>query len=101
MQQPELAAFVQVHHFKKDIPVVLAGGAAVSLYTDNQYVSIDIDLVCLYHVDRARLDKVLQELGFKEKGGHFVHPDTRYIIEFPPGPLSIGDQPVRHIREIK
>jgi len=29
-----------------------------------------------------------------------VHPDTPYIIEFPPGPLSVGAEPVRQIQEL-
>ena len=43
MTQAELAAFVQSHLRKNKIYVTLSGGAAVSIYTVNRYVSADID----------------------------------------------------------
>ena len=39
MTQGELAAFVYSHLQESGIDVVLSGGAAVSIYTDNQYIS--------------------------------------------------------------
>jgi hypothetical protein len=40
-------------------------------------------------------------LGFQEKGRYFEHPETEYLVEFPPGPLSVGDEPVKQIDEIE
>ena len=45
MTQAEVAAFVQSHLRKYKIYVTLSGGAAVSIYTVNRYVSADVDLV--------------------------------------------------------
>lgn len=42
----------------------------------------------------------MQELGFKEHNKYFVHEDTKYFIEFPSGPLGVGDAPVEEIAEI-
>jgi len=35
-----------------------------------------------------------------EIGTEFVHPDTPYIIEFPPGPLSVGAEPVKQVQDL-
>ena len=101
MTQAELAAYVQSYLRKKGIKVILSGGAAVSIYTVNKYVSVDIDLVEHYHEERNRIKTAMEEIGFHEKSRYFIHPDTKHIVEFPTGPLSVGEEPVRHIREIK
>ena len=44
MTQGELAAFVQSRLLEKEIDVVLSGGASVSIYSSNRYVSLDLDL---------------------------------------------------------
>ena len=37
-------------------------------------------------------------LGFKERGNarQFEHPDTTWLVEFPPAPLGFGDMLVDH-----
>jgi hypothetical protein len=42
---------------------------------------------------------VLGPLGFVERGRHFAHPDSRFFVEFPTGPLMVGDQRVRRVSE--
>ncbi len=100
MSQIELAAFVQEHLRKHGIRTVLSGGAAVMFYAQNRYVTKDVDLITLLAVHRRELRRAMGELGFVEKGRYFVHPDTPYIVEFPSGPLSVGEEPVRDIHEI-
>ncbi len=39
----------------------------------------------------SKPDDALRELGFERRGDRYVHPDVRFFIEFPPGPLSIGE----------
>jgi hypothetical protein len=43
----------------------------------------------------------MEELGFYEEGRHFIHSDTQFMVEFPPGPLTIGDEPVKQIEELE
>lgn len=43
----------------------------------------------------------MTKLGFKEHDRYFVHEDTKYFIEFPSGPLGVGDAPVEEIAEIE
>ena len=46
-----------------------------------------------------RVEEALEELEFhKETGRYFSHPDTELVIEFPPGPLSIGNYPVSRVQ---
>jgi hypothetical protein len=91
MSQAELGAFVQTHLLKRRIDVVLSGGAAVAFYTIGKYVSRDLDLVNRYFTKRSAIRYAMEELGFRERGRHYESPDTKYLIEFPPGPLSLGD----------
>ena len=101
MTQAEVAAYVQSHLRKKGISVVLSGGATVSIYTSNKYVSADIDLVNAFFAERNKIKKAMEEIGFHEMDRYFTHPDTKHLVEFPPGPLSVGDEMVKDINEIK
>ncbi len=43
----------------------------------------------------------MERIGFKEKGRYFVNPETQFLIEFPQGPLSVGEEPVKVIDEFE
>jgi hypothetical protein len=43
----------------------------------------------------------MEEIGFREIARSFHHPQSKHIVEFPPGPLAIDDQPVRGVAKIK
>ena len=100
MNQAELGAFVQAHLLKRGIDVVLSGGALVALYTSGRYVSRDLDLVNRYFSKRTDIRHAMEELGFQETERHFKHPETEYFIEFPPGPLSLGEDINIRVEEI-
>jgi hypothetical protein len=97
MSLGELAAFVCSHLKKHGIYAVLSGGACVSIYTENKYQSYDLDFIENISTRRNTLGLILKEIGFSEENRYFTHPDTVYFIEFPPGPLSVGDEPVKDI----
>ncbi len=101
MEQAELAAFVQSNLARLGVAVVLSGGAAVSVYTKNRYISADIDLVNVSAVPERRLAEGMESLGFRREGRHFRHPESGFILEFPPGPLAVGMEPVRQVDEIE
>lgn len=101
MSLVELAAYVQSHLRKNDIDVVLSGGAGVSLYSSNKYVSHDLDLINVNFVKRPKIKNIMAELGFLEKGRIFEHPETEYVVEFPDGPLSVGEEQVGEIVKVK
>lgn len=88
------------HLGNRGISVVLVGGAAVSIYTDNKYMSKDIDFIS--SEDHKKIASAMAELGFKSKGKDFYHPHTRFTVEFPSGPLGIGNQvPIKPEGQIK
>jgi len=97
----ELAAFIQSHLKKKGIDVVLSGGACVSFYSNNQYVSMDLDLINTCFAKRRDILESMEEIGFRVEGRYYIHPDTKLFIEFPPGPLAIGEEPIKEVDEIK
>jgi hypothetical protein len=98
---PDLAALVCDACLKNAIDVVLSGGACVSIFTENIYASYDLDFVLRSPVDRKRIKTTMGELGFREDGRHFRHPKNPYIVEFLSPPLSVGQEPVREIQEIR
>jgi hypothetical protein len=69
---------------------VLTGGSAATMYVPHRYQSRDADFIITMMNDRAAAAHALIELGFVERGGVYRHPETRYTLEFPPAPLSIG-----------
>jgi hypothetical protein len=78
------------------ITATLAGGAAVSIHSENEYKSMDLDFVTA--ATRDSLVAALEPIGFqlaKDKR-HFVHPNTKYFVEFPPSPLEFGNRIVQH-----
>ena len=73
------------------IRAVLTGGACVSLYTRGVYHSKDIDFVLETQVTRAELDDAMGTAGFSRRGDRYEHDHVRFYVEFPPGPLAIGN----------
>jgi len=77
---------------KHNIDAVLVGGACVSIYSGNKYMSSDLDYVTAAPTDR--IAAALKTLGFIKKGNirQFVNGSCPFFIEFPPGPVSIGKE---------
>lgn len=95
----ELAIIVCTCLKQDQIDAVLTGGAVVSIYSDNQYQSDDLDFITF--ASRKDISKSLIKIGFQEtKGRYYVHDLTDYIVEFPSGPISVGNKPVTNFKEI-
>ena len=97
MDMKELAAYVATHLRRSGIDIVLTGGACVSIYSQNIYVSNDLDFIVQNFIKRSEMIESLAQIGFFEENRYFKHIDTPIIIEFPPGPLSIGSEPITNI----
>lgn len=97
----KIAAFVAEHLHQGGVNVVLTGGSCVSIYTDNRYQSYDLDFIEEGRWGRKKIAGILMKLGFQEKDRYFIHPDTPYFVEFPSGPLAIGDEPVREVVQLE
>jgi hypothetical protein len=100
MTVADLAARVCQHLADHGMEAVLTGGAVVTIYSDNEYRSDDLDFIC---TARERdLTAAMAELGFRrEVGRYFVHPDTELFVEFPAPPLAIGNEAVTAVAELR
>lgn len=90
----EIAALVSDALERAGINAVLSGGAAVSIYSSGAYLSRDLDFIT--SAPAKTIQSALSSLGFKNtEGRYFTHPGTSYFLEFPTGPLAIGDQIIK------
>ncbi|WP_035613756.1 hypothetical protein [Haloferula sp. BvORR071] len=91
--EEELWKYVAWHLEGAGISSVLVGGAVVAIYTEGLYQSGDLDMVP-DDLQRKRLEAVLGEIGFvPSKSRYFRHPECRHLyLEFPKGPVEIGDE---------
>jgi len=92
----ELAAIISQASEAAGIIATLSGGSAVSVYTDNAYQSHDLDFVTA--AEHSALRDALAPFGFKESRSkrQLQHPETSWLVEFPPAPLGFGDMCVDH-----
>jgi hypothetical protein len=73
------------------VRAVLTGGACASFYTRGGYESRDMGFVVVGGATQATVDRALASVGFRRVRDRFVHPEVPFYVEFPRGPLAIGD----------
>ncbi len=96
----QLAAEITKALEENGIRAVLVGGAVVSIYTDNEYESKDLDFIS--PAEHKKIMQVMKTIGFESEGKNFYHPNTKLSVEFPSGPIGIGDRvPVKPEGKIK
>lgn len=69
---------------------VLSGGGAATIHSEEAYLSQDLDFIVTYH-GASGSGKLLEGLGFKLVNHSYRNPATPFFVEFPEGPLSVGD----------
>lgn len=94
MSPEEIAGLVCETLRRAGVTVTLTGGACVAIWSRGKYVSEDLDFIEEGPVPRRRIIEIMGTLGFKAEGRIFVHPDTSVYVEFPVGPLMVGDERV-------
>jgi hypothetical protein len=92
----DLAFIVCTELERQGIQAVLVGGAAAHIYAPNEYVSHDLDLVLSIWSEDRSAREVLQKLGFESDGRNMKHDQSPFTIEFPPGPLAVGEEVIRN-----
>lgn len=97
MSAEEVAGLVCEALLAAGITTTLSGGGCVAIWSKGKYVSRDLDFIEEGLVPRRKVKAVLAALGFVEKRRYFVHPDTAFFIEFPTGPLTVGDERVHKV----
>jgi hypothetical protein len=86
----DIAAIVSDTLTKDNIIVVLTGGGVVTVYSETEYQSDDLDFI--FPASSQKLEEAMSQIGFSKEGRYFIHPNTIYYVEFPPSPLMIGEQ---------
>lgn len=96
----QLAGIITKAFEENGLTAVLVGGAVVSIYTENVYESKDLDFIS--PADNKKINSIMKDLGFEREGKNFIHPSTELTVEFPTGPIGIGDRvPVKPEGEIQ
>lgn len=97
----DLACLISEHLRKNNIETVLVGGACVSIYSNNEYLSYDLDFVTGNTI--REIKPILEEIGFKQKSTrHFIRKDCLYYIEFIASPVAIGnDEAITIFKKLK
>ena len=98
-----LASIIGKQLNKYDIDAVLTGGACVTVFSRNMYVSSDLDFVSSATEDMPRVvKKAMEEIGFSRSAeGYFRNPDYPYFIEFISSPLAVGKEPPKKVIKMK
>jgi hypothetical protein len=73
------------------IVAVMTGGSAATFYAPDAYQSRDLDFVITVRGAGAGA-AALAALGFTEKGQVYRHAQTHFTLDFPRGPLAVGDE---------
>jgi len=95
----EVAAAVAAALAQHGVHAVLTGGACAMLYSDGRYQSHDLDFILSDGSTRGAVDEAMASVGFVREGDRYVNPHTEFFVEFPRGPLAIGDDlDVRPVR---
>jgi hypothetical protein len=93
----QLATIVCTALEEHDISAVLSGGAAVSIYSNNEYESYDLDFIPIGLA--RRVDRAMESIGFFKQGRHWRHPRNAFYVEFPAGPVAIGEEVIHDFAE--
>ncbi len=97
----DMAIVISGYLLKNGIEVILTGGACVVIYTNNKYMSYDLDFVLISSDKQKEVKQLLFDLEFYEEDRYYKHTDTEYFIDFVSPPFSVGEEPVKEISEIK
>jgi hypothetical protein len=90
----ELAALICDSLKKEGLQATLSGGACAEIYSNNTYVTGDLDFVVnfMWPENDKIIQRVMSTLGFTKNGRIYINKLVAYSVEFPPGPLGIGEE---------
>lgn len=79
---------------KSNITAVLCGGSAATFYAPEAYQSRDLDFVLSMWTDETTVLEIIKGFGFSQVGRTFASNQTPFTLDFPKGPLSVGEEPI-------
>lgn len=88
---------------KCDVTGVLVGGSAATYYAPRAYQSRDLDFIITLAIprDRKRAGAAIIDLGYRLVNQTYVHKRNPFTVEFPPGPLAIGDDLIKNWNTVR
>jgi len=103
VKTPEETASIVYEILKSNgIDVVLTDGSCMEIYTHSNYSSYDLDFIANPSIKSEQVRNAMIEAGFeKTKDRYFKHPDNDYYVEFPTGPVSLGNEEPKVHNELK
>ena len=78
---------------RQGFQAVLTGGSAATYYAPEAYQSGDLDFEITLRGTGG--EAALAALGFSRKGDFYRHPRSHFLLEFPNGPLAVGDDLIK------
>lgn len=94
-----MAALIGSAFEQAGVEAVLSGGSAVTIHTLNRYRSDDLDFIT--PATRSELEAIMEPLGFRREGKNFIHPASKYFVEFPGRVVNVAQWLVRDFMTIK
>lgn len=96
----EFAGVVSDRLQKNDIEAVLVGGACVSIYSENEYESYDLDYSSYNLISEIKL--CLKEIDFCQTApNRFENKECKFYIEFVTSPVTLGrGEPITKFNEL-
>jgi hypothetical protein len=88
----EMAFIVSTALEESKISAVLSGGGAATVYAPESNQSNDLDFVLSFWSSLGVSNQCLIDLGFVGGGTTYVHEASKFTLEFPAGPLMIGNE---------
>lgn len=74
---------------RRGFVAVLTGGSAATFHAPEAYVSRDLDFVLTLRGQHG--ERALRDIGFERTGNFYRHPEAPFALDFPPGPLAVGE----------
>ncbi len=98
----EIALTVGTALDREGVHAVFCGGSAATFYAPQVYQSEDLDFVLTFgSEDGAATRRALESLGYRFENEMFFHQASHFTVEFPRGPLAIGNDVVTNTETIR
>lgn len=98
----DTAAYICTKLKEKGIDVVLSGGSCMEIYTNSNFSSYDIDFIANPSYTSKQIEKIMLSLGFeKTQSRYYKYDNNPNYIEFPSGPVNLGNELPKKFDELK